>query len=98
MSYGWWGSWRCPPAFGCINELKIDYYSRQVATSWSCVDGDSVFHTYSVSMPADSRRSAAHTTSLMKTVLDETALGQKEDWEEPKGRATEAPSAISDFS
>ena len=35
---------------------------------------------------------------LDETVLDETALGQKEDWEEPKGRATEAPSAIPDFS
>jgi hypothetical protein len=35
---------------------------------------------------------------LEETVLDETALGQKEDWEEPKGRATEAPGAISDFS
>ena len=35
---------------------------------------------------------------LDKTILDETALGQKEDWEEPKGRAAEAPSAIPDFS
>ena len=35
---------------------------------------------------------------LDETVLDETALGQKEDWEEPKGRATKALSAIPDFS
>ena len=85
------GSWRCPPAFGGINELKIDYKSRQVATSRSCVDSDSVFHTYSV------YARGLETLGGSYYLLDETALGQKEDWEEPKGRATEAPSAIPDF-
>jgi len=31
-------------------------------------------------------------------VLDETALGRQEEWEEPKGRATDARGAVPDFS
>jgi predicted dithiol-disulfide oxidoreductase (DUF899 family) len=45
------------------------------------------------STPAASRRSVAH-----YYFLDETALGRQEDWEEPKGRATDARGTIPDFS
>jgi predicted dithiol-disulfide oxidoreductase (DUF899 family) len=44
-------------------------------------DGDEIFHTYSTY--------ARGTDSLVGayTLLDLTALGRQEDWEEPKGRA-----------
>ncbi len=52
---------------------------------------DDIFHTYSV---------YAHGLETMGGsyyLLDETALGRQEDWEEPKGRAADARGAIPDF-
>jgi predicted dithiol-disulfide oxidoreductase (DUF899 family) len=54
-------------------------------------DGERVFHTYSVY--------ARGTESIGGSyyVLDETALGRQEDWEEPKGRAGSVRGAVPDF-
>jgi predicted dithiol-disulfide oxidoreductase (DUF899 family) len=54
--------------------------------------GDSVYHTYSV------YARGLETVGGSYYFLDETALGRQEDWEEPKGRATDARGAIPDFS
>ncbi len=55
-------------------------------------DGDTIFHTYSVF--------ARGTESIGGSyyMLDETALGRQEDWEEPKGRAVDARGNRPDFS
>ncbi|HEX7276994.1 MAG TPA: DUF899 domain-containing protein [Acidimicrobiales bacterium] len=55
-------------------------------------DGDTVFHTYSVF--------ARGTESIGGSyyMLDETALGRQEEWEEPKGRSDDARRARPDFS
>jgi predicted dithiol-disulfide oxidoreductase (DUF899 family) len=53
--------------------------------------GDSVFHTYSV------YARGLETIGGSYYMLDETALGRQEDWEEPKGRAHAARSATPDF-
>jgi predicted dithiol-disulfide oxidoreductase (DUF899 family) len=55
-------------------------------------DGDDVFHTYS------NYARGAEMTGGSYYYLDLTALGRQEDWEEPKGRATGARSAVPDFS
>jgi predicted dithiol-disulfide oxidoreductase (DUF899 family) len=55
-------------------------------------DGDNVFHTYS------SYARGAEMTGGSYYYLDLTALGRQEDWEEPKGRATDARGAVPDFS
>jgi predicted dithiol-disulfide oxidoreductase (DUF899 family) len=55
-------------------------------------DGDHVFHTYS------NYARGAEMTGGSYYYLDLTALGRQEDWEEPKGRATDARSAVPDFS
>ena len=44
-------------------------------------DGDEVFHTYST------YARGTDITVTAYTLLDMTALGRQEDWEEPKGRA-----------
>lgn len=53
--------------------------------------GDDVFHTYSVF--ARGLESIGGSYYL----LDETALGRQEEWEQPKGRAEGARSATPDF-
>ena len=55
-------------------------------------EGDSVFHTYSVYARGLEMVGGSY------YLLDETALARQENWEEPKGRATEARGAIPDFS
>jgi predicted dithiol-disulfide oxidoreductase (DUF899 family) len=50
-------------------------------------DGDRVFHTYSTYGRGTEQVGGTH------YYLDMTALGRQEDWEEPAGRATGAPSA-----
>ena len=55
-------------------------------------DGDTVFHTYSV------YARGLETMGGSYYLLDETALGRQEEWEEPKGRATDARGATPDFS
>ena len=50
-------------------------------------DGDRVFHTYSTYARGTEQVGGTY------YYLDMTALGRQEDWEEPKGRATGAPTA-----
>jgi predicted dithiol-disulfide oxidoreductase (DUF899 family) len=45
-------------------------------------DGDAVFHTYSTYARGSEQAGAG-----VYSMLDMTALGRQEDWEEPKGRA-----------
>jgi predicted dithiol-disulfide oxidoreductase (DUF899 family) len=54
-------------------------------------DGERVFHTYSVFARG------TETIGGSYYLLDETALGRQEDWEEPKGRADGARGAVPDF-
>jgi predicted dithiol-disulfide oxidoreductase (DUF899 family) len=53
--------------------------------------GDRVFHTYSV------YARGLETIGGSYYMLDETALGRQEDWEEPKGRVASAHAARPDF-
>ena len=53
--------------------------------------GDRVFHTYSV------YARGLETVGGSYYMLDETALGRQEDWEEPKGRAHAVRGAVPDF-
>jgi predicted dithiol-disulfide oxidoreductase (DUF899 family) len=54
-------------------------------------DGDRVFHTYSVYARGMEGIGGSY------YLLEETALGRQEDWEEPKGRAASVRGAIPDF-
>jgi predicted dithiol-disulfide oxidoreductase (DUF899 family) len=53
--------------------------------------GDRVFHTYSVYARGLESIGGSY------YMLDETALGRQEDWEEPKGRADDARAAVPNF-
>ncbi len=53
--------------------------------------GDDVFHTFSI------YARGLETIGGSYYLLDETALGRQEDWEEPKGRADSARDARPDF-
>lgn len=53
--------------------------------------GDDVYHTYSV------YARGLETIGGSYYMLDETALGRQEDWEEPRGRAAAARGAVPDF-
>jgi len=53
--------------------------------------GDRVFHTYSV------YARGLETIGGSYYLLDETALGRQEDWEEPKGRVDAVRGAVPDF-
>jgi predicted dithiol-disulfide oxidoreductase (DUF899 family) len=55
--------------------------------------GDDVFHTYSTYARGDDS-----IVGSAYGLLDLTALGRQEEWEEPKGRADAARSATPDFS
>ncbi|MGH3490342.1 MAG: DUF899 domain-containing protein [Actinopolymorphaceae bacterium] len=61
---------------------------------YSCFlrDGDAVFHTYST------YARGTETPNDTYSLLDLTALGRQEDWEEPAGRAEDARSADPTFS
>lgn len=54
-------------------------------------EGDTVFHTYSI------YGRGLETIGGSYYMLEETALGRQEDWEEPRGRAAAARSATPDF-
>ena len=51
-----------------------------------------MYHTYSV------YARGLETIGGSYYLLDETALGRQEEWEEPKGRAVSARGAVPDFS
>ncbi|MEV0130627.1 DUF899 domain-containing protein [Dactylosporangium sp. NPDC050688] len=54
-------------------------------------DGDEVFHTYSTFARGTEQVGGAY------GILDMTALGRQEDWEEPKGRSGASRGAVPDF-
>jgi predicted dithiol-disulfide oxidoreductase (DUF899 family) len=54
-------------------------------------DGDDVFHTYSTFARGTEQTGDAY------GILDLTALGRQEAWEEPKGRIDAAHNAVPDF-
>ncbi len=54
-------------------------------------DGDAVFHTYSTFARGTEQVGGAY------GILDMTALGRQEDWEEPKGRTDTSRGPIPDF-
>jgi predicted dithiol-disulfide oxidoreductase (DUF899 family) len=66
---------------------SVEYPGR---SSFLRVD-DRVFHTYSV------YARGTETIGGSYYLLDETALGRQEDWEEPKGRAESVRGAVPDF-
>ena len=57
-----------------------DYPSEQAGYSFFLRDGDEVFHTYST------YARGTEATAGTYGILDLTALGRQEEWEEPKGR------------
>ncbi|MEO8969419.1 MAG: DUF899 family protein, partial [Solirubrobacteraceae bacterium] len=69
-------------------ELAGEFPGR---SSFLYADGQ-VFHTYSV------YARGLETMGGSYYLLDETALGRQEDWEEPKGRADSAHGPRPDFS
>jgi predicted dithiol-disulfide oxidoreductase (DUF899 family) len=54
-------------------------------------DGDDVFHTYSTFARGTEQTGGAY------GILDMTALGRQEDWEQPKGRAGTSRGPVPDF-
>jgi predicted dithiol-disulfide oxidoreductase (DUF899 family) len=65
------------------HDLAGEYHGTSVFLR----DGDRVFHTYSTYGRGTEQVGGTH------YYLDMTALGRQEDWEEPRGRATGAPTA-----
>jgi len=80
-----------PPVY---NYRPVEADDPFEAPGQSCFlrDGDAVFHTYS------NYARGAEMTGGSYYYLDLTALGRQEDWEEPKGRATDSRGAVPDFS
>jgi predicted dithiol-disulfide oxidoreductase (DUF899 family) len=74
-----------------------DYYfsgpqpSEQPGLSCFLRDGDAIFHTYSTYGRGGEQTGGSY------YYLDLTALGRQEEWEEPKGRADSARSALPNF-
>ncbi|MEY2434654.1 MAG: hypothetical protein QOC92_4379 [Acidimicrobiaceae bacterium] len=66
--------------------------SEQPGYSMFLRDGDDIFHTYSMYARGAEMLGGSY------YFLDMTALGRQEEWEEPKGRATDARGAVPDFS
>jgi predicted dithiol-disulfide oxidoreductase (DUF899 family) len=69
----------------------LDGPSEQPGVSCFLRDGAAIFHTYSTFGRGTEQGGGAY------AVLDMTALGRQEEWEEPKGRADAARNAIPDF-
>lgn len=65
---------------------------EQPGVSFFLRDGDNVFHTYSTFARGTEMLGGAY------SILDLTALGRQEEWEEPKGRAAAPRPAVPDFS
>ncbi|MGD0379606.1 MAG: DUF899 domain-containing protein [Acidimicrobiales bacterium] len=66
--------------------------SEQPGYSMFLRDGDAIFHTYSLYARGAEMLGGSY------AFLDMTALGRQEEWEEPKGRATDPRGAVPDFS
>lgn len=69
----------------------LDGPSEQPGVSCFLRDGDTIYHTYSTFGRGTEQLGGAY------SILDITALGRQEEWEEPKGRAANARPAIPDF-
>jgi predicted dithiol-disulfide oxidoreductase (DUF899 family) len=65
---------------------------EQPGVSFFLRDGDDVLHTYSTFARGTEMLGGAY------SILDLTALGRQEEWEEPKGRAAAPRPAVPDFS
>ncbi|MCP9491991.1 MAG: DUF899 domain-containing protein [Solirubrobacteraceae bacterium MAG38_C4-C5] len=76
---------------GTAYYFDAEYPIEQPGSSCFLRDGDRVFHTYS------SFGRGAEWFGGSYALLDLTALGRQEDWEEPEGRAAAARAAIPDF-
>jgi predicted dithiol-disulfide oxidoreductase (DUF899 family) len=70
-----------------------DYFARGECPGTSAFlrDGDQVFHTYSTFARGTEMLGGAY------SILDLTALGRQEEWEEPKGRADDPHQANPSF-
>jgi predicted dithiol-disulfide oxidoreductase (DUF899 family) len=69
----------------------LDGASEQPGVSCFLREGDEVFHTYSTFGRGTEQLGGAY------SILDITALGRQEEWEEPKDRAAKPRPAIPDF-
>jgi predicted dithiol-disulfide oxidoreductase (DUF899 family) len=73
--------------------LKPDGHpSEQPGVSFFLRDGSDIFHTYSTFARGTEMLGGAY------SILDLTALGRQEEWEEPQGRSANTRGAIPDFS
>lgn len=72
---------------GFDREMEGEYPGRSAFLR----TGDRIFHTYSVYARGTETIGGSH------YLLDETALGRQEEWEEPKGRSESARAAQPDF-
>jgi predicted dithiol-disulfide oxidoreductase (DUF899 family) len=68
-----------------------DQPTEQPGMSCFLRDGDDVFHTYSTFARGTEQTGGAY------GILDMTALGRQEEWEQPKGRADTSRGAVPDF-
>jgi predicted dithiol-disulfide oxidoreductase (DUF899 family) len=71
--------------------LTDNHPIEQPGFSFFLREGDDVFHTYSTFGRGTEALGGAY------GILDLTALGRQEDWEEPKGRVTKPAPASPDF-
>jgi predicted dithiol-disulfide oxidoreductase (DUF899 family) len=74
-----------------LRELGAEPYGEFPGRSSFLRTADGIFHTYSVFARG------AETIGGSYYLLDETALGRQEEWEEPNGRAESARAAMPDF-
>jgi predicted dithiol-disulfide oxidoreductase (DUF899 family) len=68
-----------------------DQPMEQPGNSCFLRDGDEIFHTYSTFARGTEQLGGAY------GILDMTALGRQEDWEEPRGRSSVSRGPIPDF-
>jgi predicted dithiol-disulfide oxidoreductase (DUF899 family) len=80
------------PRYNYRSEPDIDEASELPGFSCFIKDGDDVFHTYSTYARGTEYIGNAY------TLLDLTALGRQEAWEEPKGRVATPVGADPSFS
>ncbi len=69
----------------------LDQPGEQPGLSCFLRDEEHIFHTYSTFGRGTEQAGGAY------AILDMTALGRQEEWEEPQGRASSAHTAIPDF-
>ena len=74
------------------DELDAGWSGEQPGYSCFLRDGDTIFHTYSTYA-----RGTEMAGNDAYSLLDLTALGRQEEWEEPKGRSESVRSATPDF-